>query len=267
MGQVMKQIKSRQVLHRRFNYYFPQFPYHDQLDHRLWLSNGQIRTLIFNALNLLIDNYIEFLRRMGIPMPPDSIHDIILHGSATNYYYDDSSDIDICIVVDLQAAYNAMPTVNVMALLNAAMTHWRRSHEINVCGMRMDIAFTDVHNAEYGGKYKPGSMYSLKHNKWLVHPTRLTDAAIREMKMVARQRYQEIRKMYKRIMRDKMGPDFIETFLNRLEVERKQSLIDMPACGTNATVLAFRMMRRAGIYEKLRIRAIEQRSKNFNLSF
>ena len=263
----MKQTEYRHRHHQRLNYYFPQFQYHNTLDSRLWLSSGEMRTLVANALKLLVNNHILYLRRIRVPLPDNCIHDILIHGSTTNYYYTHDSDIDICVIVDMDAVRAVLPTLDIFSILRAAVWHWRRNYDISICGMQVDVEFVDVHTPEYGNRYKPGSTYSLTQNKWLEPPVILLPDDVTRMKKMARQKYFEYRKMYKRIVRDDMGPDFIETFIQRLTHERKESLIDMPQHGTNPTVLAFRMIRKSGIYDKLRVRAVRKRSKNFNLSF
>lgn len=82
----------------------------------------------------------------------------------------------------------------------------------------------------------------------------------------ARMQFREIRKMYRKIRRNKMESDFIETFLLRLTHERKESYAGNFLQPVTAETMAFRMARRCGILRDLRNRVTRQRSKNFNLS-
>ncbi len=243
-----------------------KFIYNTKLDPRIWNTDGNMNTLTSNALQLVAWNYIRYLQHVGFPLPDSMINDIFIHGSTSNYYYDDTSDIDICIVADLSKMSETFPGVEIYPLLKSALGAWLRNYRIKICGRGVDIEVADVSSPRYGENiYKVGSAYSLARDEWIRRPELLKPDEVRQIRRDARVKFRKIQKMYKKIRRDKMAPDFIETFLARLTHNRKASYAGNFMQPITAETMAFRMARRCGILRDLRERAAKQRSKNFNL--
>lgn len=244
-----------------------KFIYNTKLDSCIWCPDGQMNKLASNALQLVAWNYIRYLQHIGFPLPDNMIHDIFVHGSTSNYYYDDTSDIDICIVADLSKMRETFNGVDIYVLLKSALGSWLRNYRIRICGRGVDIEVADVNNPRYAENvYKVGSAYSLARDSWIRRPQLLKDDEVRTIRRAARVKYREIRRMYHKICHDKMAPDFIETFLARLTHERKESYAGNFMQPITAETMAFRMARRCGILRDLRERAMKQRSRDFNLS-
>ncbi len=244
-----------------------KFIYNTQLDSRIWCSDGQMNKLVSNALQLIAWNYIRYLQHIGFPLPDNMIRDIFIHGSTSNYYYDDTSDIDICIVADLSDMREKFDGIDIYVLLKSALGAWLRNYCIKVCGRGVDIEVADAGHPRYAENvYKVGSAYSLAQDKWIRRPQLLKDSEVRAIRRAARVKYHEIRRMYRKICHDKMASDFIETFLERLTHERKKSYADNFMQPVTAETMAFRMARRCGMLRDLRNRAMKQRSRDFNLS-
>ncbi len=262
MKWTLKNLRAVRPWHSR-----GRFIYHKNLDRRIWTDGMVMRELVSNALQIATWGYIASMQKMGFPLSDDAIHDIFIHGSTANYYYDDTSDIDICIVADLSGMRAAFPGVDLYTLMKSALGSWRRNYRVRICGRGVDFEIVDINDVPRFGPnaYKVGGMYSIMRDEWIRPTIRLRDDQIRTIRRDARHEFRQIYRMYRKIVRDGMAPDFIETFLARLTTQRRQTFYDSPAQPVSARTMAFRMARRCGIVRDLRERAIWHRSKNFNL--
>lgn len=244
----------------------PRFIYHNALDARIWNTDGRLNKLVSNALQMVAWEYIAYIQRIGFPLFDECVRDIFVHGSTTNYYYDDTSDIDICIVADMDKMYETFPGVDVYTLMKNALGAWLRNYRIKICGRGIDIEFVDVKTPKYGPNiYKVGSAYSILNDKWIRRPQLLRGEQIRAIRRDARKKFREIRAQYRKIQHDEMADNFIETFLMRMSHERKESYANNFLQPVTADTMAFRMARRARILGNLKERAARQRSRNFNV--
>lgn len=260
---------QRAAAAQRFKYrlWFPQFIYHSALEPNMWDKSGKLRPLVSNALQICTWGYIASMQRMGFPIADNDIKEIFLHGSTSNYYYDSSSDIDVCIVMDLSAMRAAFPGVDLHGLMKSALGSWRRNYRTQICGRRVDFEIVDSNDAPRFGPnaYKVGSFYSIPRDVWLRAPIKLSKSEIRKIRRQAHAQFRNLRRMYLKILRDKMASDFIETFIGRVGQERNQSFYDNPVQPVTPQTMAFRMARRCGMLMDLHERAAWLRSKNFNV--
>lgn len=261
----MKKNHHRLPLRQRLNSR-ARFIYNRHLEPHIWYPDGQMNKLVSNSLQMIIWSYIAYMQSIGYPIADTDVHEIFIHGSSTNYYYDDTSDIDICIVADLGRMQSLFTGCNINALIKGALGSWKRNYDIRVCGRGIDIEVVDVATPRYGENiYKVGSAYSLARDQWIRRPVLLKPDEIKQIRRDARKQYKEMKKLYKQVRRNKMSPEFIETFLNRMTAERKESYAQNPLQPVTATTMAFRMARRCGMLRKLRQMATELRSREFNL--
>mgnify|MGYP000021941868 FL=1 len=245
---------------------WPRFIYHKSLEPNIWTDAGKMNKLVSNSLQLIAWGYIRFMQRVGLPIPDECIRDIFIHGSTTNYYYDENSDIDICIVADLSPMREKLSGIELRTILKSMQGAWMRNYRLRVCGRGIDIEVVEVTTPKYGpNMYKVGSAYSIARDEWIRHAERLSDEQIHEVRTEAKRQYREIRRMFYQICRENMQPDFIETFLKRLMADRKASYAEHPAQPVTAETMAFRMARRRGIQRTLGERATKLRSRNFNV--
>ncbi len=241
--------------------------YHPQLEPKLWMKNGKLNQLASNALQMAAWDYIAFMQNAGISLNDSDIIDIFIHGSTTNYYYDESSDIDICIVANLDNMQSGMPGCDLHAIAKAMQNSWMRKNIIKIYGRGIDITIVDVRSPKYGpNQYKVGSAYSLPGDEWIHKPIKLTQTQIRDIRRQARIKYKEFVKLYRRLARNKMNDTFIDTMIGRLWFERRNAYAQSPQQPITPDTMAFRMIRRHGVLQHAKSRMAQLRSKNFNLT-
>lgn len=262
----MKKMKLKNLpaaVRRLFNQ--PRrFVYHRQLIPAIWDENKRMRRLVSNALQMLAWHYIAYIQNLGFPLNDSDIRDIFVHGSSTNYYYDDFSDIDLCIVADLSKIQKMLPATDMHALMKSFLHSFLRNYRIRICGRGVDIEVADITCGPTGNKV--GSIYSLVRDTWLRAPRQLTDAQIRTIRRDARQKYRQIAQEYQQIVRNGMQGDYVETFLMRLITERRADYYANIEQPVTSVAMAFRMARSRGILRRLKQRATQLRSQNFNIN-
>lgn len=181
--------------------HFPRFIYHDKLEPRIWNPDTSINLLVQNSLMMIAWSYIAFLQQNGFPFDDSDICDVIVHGSTSNYYYDNTSDIDLCIVANFEHLYSTFPPINLNVVLRSMLMIWKRNFKLRVAGRGVDITIVDVANPQYiEGRHKVGGEYSLMHEKWIKQSVRLSDTELRTMRRVARKKYRKYKQMYHHIM-------------------------------------------------------------------
>lgn len=251
----------------RYNLFGPAFVYNRRLEPNLWAPDMQLRTMPSNSLQMIVWHYIAYMQNVGLPVKDEDIVDVFLHGSTSNYYYDSTSDIDICIVMDIRRLSNALPGVDIFALTKAMKIAWMRNRRIRIYGRGVDISVVDVAQPKYGpGMYKVGPAYSLPRDMWIRRPMRLGDAEIRTLRRQAHKIYRRYKKLFLECYKNKMSDTFLDTFLSRLWSERIDAYSVSPQQPITPETMAFRMMRRCGILNKIKVRMETIKNKNFTLT-
>lgn len=263
-------MNMRNHLHHRLlkaNLFVPAFAYNRRLDARLWDSNLRLRTMPSNSLQMIVWHYIAYMQNAGLPIDDNDIVDIFLHGSTSNYYYDDTSDIDICIVMDVERLSAALRGINIYTITKALQIAWMRKHKIRIYGRGVDISIVDVRQPKYGPDvYKVGPAYSLPRDMWLRRPVRIEDKEIRVLRRRAREIYRRYRRLFRECYKNNMSDTYLDTFLSRLWSERRDAYDRAPLQPITPETMAFRMMRRCGILNKIKERMDRIRNKNFTLT-
>lgn len=246
----------------------PVFIYHNHLDDTIWNRDATMRVVVKNALNTMVGSYISYMRRAGLPITQDMISDILIHGSVADYYWDSTSDIDICIIIDYAPLREKFADVDLYTLMKSLLLSWYRNYRIRIVGHGVDVEVADLNAPAYGENlWKTGSRYSLMHGAWIVRPNLLPPDAVRDIRRAALEKYRKIEREYKNICHNKMSAGFVDTFLARLWAERRAAFEENPNTGVFPDTMAFRMVRRTGILRDLSERAARNRSKNFNVKY
>ncbi len=246
---------------------FPRFVYHNELDRRIWNDDKTIKPMAHDAMLLATGNFIRYIQSLGFPLKNSDIIDILLYGSITDFYYDNTSYIDVCIVANLDNVTNGLPGLDIKSVFYAQKHEWHRHFKISICGRGFNVNVIDANSApQFDGQFKPGPIYSILHNQWRREPTSLAPAQVRKLRRDTRKKFRVWKQIYKRICRDNMGADFIEMFLGQISSERTHDFKSAPITPMSDSILAYRMMRNCGYVRDMRIRAQKYRAKNFNVT-
>lgn len=240
------------------------FKYHKHLPPRIWDADMKMDAVVVLTLEMIALEFVRYLGSvMKLPISPRDISDIFVHGSATNYYWDSYSDIDLCIVANLGAVRAQMGDVNEFLLTKALIKWWKNTFVISIFGRGVDITIVDVNDGYDKIHKKVGPCYSVTRRMWICMPVRVPRTVLRTMRKQARKKYHIIMRQCKYILRHKQSAEFIDAYLISLQRNRINSMEAQYIQPITSTTMAFKMVRNTGILRKMRITAKKLRSQTY----
>ena len=135
--------------------------YHDSLNPVIWNEYDRIIPEIKTALNKIANKFIQYL-----DIDSNSIEDIILTGSNCNYNWTEYSDIDLHIVVDMNALDCEGCMIDIDDCFRAKKSLWNDRHDITIKGHEVELYVQDASQTEI----KNSGVYSLHNEKWITKP-------------------------------------------------------------------------------------------------
>lgn len=132
--------------------------YHDQLNPDLW-DGLHLKPEVENKLIMIAHTWASFSK-----IPVHTIEDVILVGGNANYNYTNFSDIDLHLVIDMDAISDC-PEV-LQEYLKGKKQIWSLVHDIKVHSHPVELYAQDVKTPYVKGQ----GVYSIKDHKWIVKP-------------------------------------------------------------------------------------------------
>ena len=245
---------------------FGMFKYHKTLAPRVWDSRTKINPLVRQSLMMVAGEFIRYLSEVvKLPIASSDIQDALVHGSITNYYWDKYSDIDLCIVADLSRVRNMFRGADDTVIINSLKHSWKRTFKMSLFGRGVDLSLVDIHDGFDATYKKVGPSYSLVKDCWINPPVRLSVAELRSLRRVAYVKKCAIMRQCRAMLRQKMLPEFIDTYLVNLQRLRTKSMSAQYKQPITSMTMAFKMVRNTGVLRRLRRVSREQRSRKFQL--
>ena len=242
------------------------FKYHKTLAPKFWVNDNEINPLVSQSLQMISFEYMRYLGTvLGLPITSSDITDILIHGSLTNYYWDDHSDVDLCIISDLTKLNEIMPRLNKFLFFNATQHAWKSTFRPKFFNRNIDIFIIDNSELKQKTTNTVDTFYSLIQNKWLVSPKRVPDAELKKLKQMTYKRYRIIMRECKYILRNKMEHEFIDTYIVALNRHRDNSVHNPHNCVMTSTQMAYKMVRNTGILKKMKDISRKQQSSRYTL--
>lgn len=208
--------------------------YHDNLNPRIWTGLSMKKDVRFKLLSIAKD-FIKFIN-----IPQINLKDITVSGSNASYGYNDSSDVDLHLVV-------TMPDdPHVRELFDAKKNNYNYKHKIKVHGIDVEVYVQDEAQPHHSA-----GIFSVLDNIWLTKPHHKTpDITDREVRLKARNYSSMINRALKT---DDLNT--LEDVMAELRRIRKAGL----AQGGEFSVenLAFKLLRARGKIDRL-VRKIQQ---------
>ena len=108
---------------------------HKNLDKKIWDNTNNIRPVVRDMLLSIAWAYIDYVRNeYEINITNSDIKDILVFGSTTQLFYDKQSDIDVCIVLDMDHIKQQHPTINIDRMLKLYYYDWAMVHICKIYG-------------------------------------------------------------------------------------------------------------------------------------
>ena len=134
--------------------------FHDELNPVLWDQNQKINPKVREILLNIANDFQEFLGVNDI-----GLKDITVSGSNAGYNYNDHSDIDLHLVVDLPEADRNQVY---RELFDAKKYQYNDQHNISVGGHDVELYVQNANQPHYSQ-----GIYSLLNDQWLTVPKKI----------------------------------------------------------------------------------------------
>lgn len=139
-----------------------------ELNPALWQNHKLIPEIRLQLLKIA-KNFAEFLKVKEL-----NLRDITLSGSNAGYNYNDSSDIDLHLVADVEDEEQA-------ELYDAKKNQYNFTYDINIRGINVELYVQDSKQ-----KHVSSGIYSVLQDKWINEPRHLDYPNPKEIKNKAR---------------------------------------------------------------------------------
>ena len=175
--------------------------YHKTLNPKIWSVDGSLNPNVRQSIITIATDFIDYMHSIGFEVSNKDILDIVIHGSNANYFYDKKSDIDIYILMDLDAIQEKYKELNFFTIYMSLFHTWCRQHNLRICGLGIDLCLKNVNKplfADVGWCW--GSAYSVIHNKWINELVCLDKKTFRKYQRIARKRAREILRQARKVI-------------------------------------------------------------------
>ena len=214
------------------------FEKHDELDPKYWQGN-RLNPNVSKRLMKIVRQFVE-----GLEIPTDA-EDVRLTGSLANYNWSKYSDVDVHIVVDFSKIDEN--TELVKAFFDSARMRWNDLHDIVIYSHEVEIYIENV-----GEAHRSSGIYSIMNDEWIREP----DPGHVDIDFETAQKKSDDIETQIRFVEDLMDDEprealaSIERLKKKIRRTRKAGL-DSPAQEYSAENIAFKILRREGLLDKL----------------
>lgn len=136
----------------------PSLQYHQELNPELW-SGFDLKSEVKNKLIEIGNAWAEWAK-----IPSNAIQDIVIVGGNANYNYTPQSDIDLHLLIDVDAIPNCPEYID--EYLKDKKQIWSLTHDIKIYGHDVELYAQDMND----GFVQDQGVYSLNKDKWIAEP-------------------------------------------------------------------------------------------------
>jgi len=205
--------------------------YHEELNPLIW-EDDKLKPEIKEKLLEVAEAFLEF-----IEVTVD-VEDITFTGSLANYNYTEYSDIDLHIITDF-TDYKVDKDL-LKDYFKAKKTVWNSSHNIQIKGYDVETYIQDKTEPHHST-----GVYSIKHDKWLVKPTKHTPID----KKALLNKVQSMKELINYALSDKCDLECAENAKDKILKARQAGLERSGEFSLEN--LAFKELRRVGEIDRL----------------
>jgi hypothetical protein len=205
-----------------------------ELDQSIW-DDEKLKPLVRDRLLKIASDFVEYLEVLD----EDNIEDIRLTGSLANYNYTSYSDIDLHIIVDFDKL--SADEKFIESFFKGKKTIWNDQHYITIKGYEVELY---VENSSE--EHHSSGIYSVLDNQWFKKPKRY-DKKI-DKKAVLK-KVEDVVSRYKDLV-EEGGTESKYKKLFKKIVDMRRSGLEKKG-EFSIENLAFKILRRAGIIEKI----------------
>ena len=217
---------------------------HDKLNSKLWNEDNTLKTEVYQKLYDISQEFIKFIE---IPL---NIVDIEIVGSNASYNYNETSDIDLHIIVNSEVNY-VDPEI-LRTLYNARKGSFNDNYNLNIEGIPVELYIEDVKDGN-----ATNGRFSLSKNEWIVFPKPITY----EIPDISSTLETYIDKCDEALNANE--PEFIVDLINEIYMMRKLGLAEEGEASIGN--LVFKELRTMDMLKTLKDKYYELRSEDLSL--
>lgn len=239
---------------------------HKNLDRKIWDKNEQINPNVSDMLLSIAWAYIDYVRNeYDMPIRNCDIKDIFVFGSTTQLFHDRKSDMDVCIVLDIDYVKQKFPNLDIETQLKLYFYDWAMVHVCKIYGHKIDLNFQNEKTPEYNGRYRRGPIYSLLNKEWILKPIALSKDELKKLERQATIIYKKIIHDYNIVKKNGFKLNEIKQLYSNIQASKKYSLANNCEQIMTPTYMAIWQVKHKGYIKKLRDKAIKKETEKYVL--
>lgn len=217
---------------------------HDKLNPKLWNEDNTLKPEVYEKLNDIIKEFLDFIE---IPL---NIVDIEIVGSNASYNYNETSDIDLHVIVNSEVNY-IEPEI-LRTLYNARKGSFNDNYDLKINDIPIELYIEDVKDGN-----ATNGRYSILKNEWIKFPEPITY----EVPNISKELEEYLDKCEEALNSD--DPEGILNLLNEIYMNRKLGLAEEGEVSVGN--LVFKELRSMDMLKTLKDKYYELRSKDLSL--
>lgn len=198
---------------------------HKTLNKKLWKNPEQLKDNISDLMITAVWDFIDYVRcKYDMDIRNQDIKDIILYGSNANYFYNNKSDIDICILLDTKTLEQLYPNLSITKQLKLYYYDWTMFHKFKIGKYGIALYFTSIDSQKFGDRYCIGPNYSVLNDKWLFKPVIISDIEWKQIKTNSKKIYKEFMRDYKNVKKNGFKTQDVTTLFYKIIMDKVQAV-------------------------------------------
>lgn len=224
---------------------------HDTLNPKLWTEGNELKPFVRDRLLKVVDKYIE----SSEVLTEQDVIDVELLGSNASYNYTPYSDLDVHLVVNMEAV-SCDPALFQLAC-NAERSNFNKNYDITIKGIEIEMYVEDVKASTASN-----GIYSLYKDEWIKFPSKITvpnyDNDEEYIKLL-----DSWKNLAKTTLANATSASQVQDYINNLYNLRRTSIMTDGEFGKGN--LIFKEIRNLGLLDELKQRQYELSSKELSL--
>ena len=195
-----------------------------ELNPKIW-NNKKLKSGIRSQLLKIADSFMDEFGDIKLP-----VYDVIFTGSLCNYNWTQFSDIDLHIVLDFTTKdVKQLKMIDVSDYFDTKRKLWNERFKVEVLGFPVEV-YIQLKDEDHHST----GVFSVKHNKWTLEPSREKFDVDKVNKYVALSKVKSIEKqIYELIDRNVVEPTEVEKLIDKIWDMRQKGLNEDGEFSTN----------------------------------
>jgi len=228
---------------------------HDSLNPKFW-DGLNLKTSVRKAL---LETAIEFHKFLKIKA---GVKDVIITGSSSNYNYSEEfSDLDLHVLYDFGEVLSEESEVIdstdelVAEYLNAKKAIWNDRYDVTINNTTVEVYAQDSND----DTHVASGVFSIVTNKWVKQPQQKEISVDEDL---VQQKFESLERLIQHTIKSNIDPSKLKEKIRKF----RRAGLDSIEGEFSVENLAFKLLRRKGVLEKLYDYDIERVNKTLSIT-